>query len=1795
MSNYRIPGSRDLAATTPYRYKNDYLGVGIEPYLATRVDSVRGQVESVDSPRTSDDDVVKITLDAGIELWTSVGQARADYGMAPGARGIEGNLIVPRILPIGRAERGVGQWVVKALELFKVDLADSAASAIVATLERKFEARLGIGGPGLYRFDQNTAKPVAEADFAEAMAGGPSLVFVHGTASCSEGGFGRFRERAAWSELFKLYNNRVFAFEHRTLSQNPIANAIQLATAIPKGAEIDLISHSRGGLVCELICRSARIDASNTPIPAFDDADSDIFQRQRAASGMEDAAAVAEIERRQLTELSALLQAKKFTVRHLVRAAAPSRGTTLASGRLDRYLSLVVSAMNLIPALAGNPVFDLTMGLLLAVAKKRTDPREIPGLEAQMPESPFIRMVNRADVMLLNRLTVIAGDIEGSGIWGRLKVLATDLFYLDDHDLVVNTSAMYGGAERKAGAVALFDQGAAVNHFSYFANEKTARGILDALNLRTAESDGFRPFTHVTQRVAPTRSAGAARSGSAPLVYVVPGAMGTELDSDGKSVWLNLLRIATGGLSRISWDQKKVTSSGLFDDYYAELVDYLTASHEVIAFDYDWRASLQTEAARLANSILPHMEHTNQPIRFIAHSQGGLLVRAMAARNPDLWQRIMQNPGARFVMLGMPNMGAFSTLATLLGRDKIIRQIELIDFKHNMKELLQIVSAFPGVLELLPRDNNGQFYSADTWAKIMAGDWNAPAASALTDADAIWKSLEAFSMAGKNLAYVAGYSPALTPSAARIDKDGSITILGTPQGDGRVPWTTGIPPGVPAWFTEAAHGDLARFTKAFPAYLDLLSTGQTTKLASTPPAGTRGAITALEEIKPERIEIYPSERDLADGVMGAGPTAKVETESSGKIKVTLVHGDLAFALYPVIVGHYEADTIRAAEGALNRHLDFRLSRKRALGLYPGPITSAELIADDQGRPPGALVIGLGRFGELTPSGLRRSFAYGIKKYADISTDGKTGVASINLSTLLIGHRESHLSLRDSIVATIDGLIDARKDLANQIQFKDVVIAEFEIIELYEDTAIGALRILRSLKDDPRIKPYLDIDLSLKTAGGRRRRITADDETEWARKIQIRGKDSDGRKTSLTFTALGDSARATEVSLATQVALIDPYLRSLTASTAVDMETSKTLFELLTPKEFKLRAAEGRDTVLILDEAAAAYPWELLSDRFSGDAVPMVVRSSCIRQLIDAKPTFYTSLSRDQSAVVIGDSVSELDTGFAPLPGAQEEAQAVAALLKAPGAGFTVTEVIKGSCAAISNALLLTGARVMHVAAHGVYEFERLSADGAKDLVTGMVLGDGAFFTASEVDQIRPFPELVFLNCCFLGKIAPTREDDLKLWNDRHRLAGNLAHQFIRNGAKAVVAAGWAVNDAAALVFAKSFYTSMLAGATFNVAVKGARKATYDADSNCNTWGAYQCYGDPDYRLVPNGASEAYVAQNLMSRGEALIELENLSSSSATASAKKLDDSRRAIDNLLNRMDPRWLKASTIQEGLARAYAKADLLEKAILSYETALASSDAQSTLQAIEQLANLRARKVTAQLHSLTGVERDEFRKKAPNELKKAIKQIDALRDALQRSGIAVADSAERFTLIASAKKRIGAISSGSQRVKWLKEAAKTYECAYDITASPDSGQSNLYYPGLNWLMLEALANLNKPAADRVAPTPEQAARLKFCRENAEAEDRSGPDFYSLNAQFDAVVVEGLLGGTLAAQTDTAIGLFKRAWRRGGSYLELRAVRDQLDFIEDCLDGISDWPKNENLRESLLVIRSQIELVLAD
>ena len=113
--------------------------------------------------------------------------------------------------------------------------------------------------PGLYRWvGGETAERFLPGDPAlkTEAAAGPLLVMIHGTGSNTSGSFDALQSasRAYWKPFEDRYGDRVLAFEHRTLSESPAENALQLARALPEGATLHLVTHSRGGLVGDLLC-----------------------------------------------------------------------------------------------------------------------------------------------------------------------------------------------------------------------------------------------------------------------------------------------------------------------------------------------------------------------------------------------------------------------------------------------------------------------------------------------------------------------------------------------------------------------------------------------------------------------------------------------------------------------------------------------------------------------------------------------------------------------------------------------------------------------------------------------------------------------------------------------------------------------------------------------------------------------------------------------------------------------------------------------------------------------------------------------------------------------------------------------------------------------------------------------------------------------------------------------------------------------------------------------------------------------------------------------------------------------------------------------------------------------------------------------------------------------------------------------------------------------------------------------------------------------------------------------------
>ena len=468
----------------------------------------------VELPDMHADDIACVEYSDGFKLWTRVDDLYRENAVGGSRGAADGDADVWEIDPqlrTGGAERGIGSLTIEALEFFGVDLKGVAAFELC----KWFEARqLQKDGPGLYQWPSLTGAIKLEKVPGQKMAATnkPVLLFIHGTGSSSAGGFGKLWTDAqesgaeARKALQNKYGDGCYAFEHRTLTVSPIDNALEIAHALPDNADVHLVTHSRGGLVGELLCLGQRDKAAdplqNELLDTIFDPEKDRTQGELMGLGLDKPEAFKpkdyDVQKKQLHQLLEILDKKNVTVTRFVRVACPARGTTLASGRLDRWLSVI-------QFLSGENDF---VEFLLAVLKERTDPRTLPGLEAMMPGSALVRLLNYPDLKVTADLTVIAGDLEGDSIWSRLKWKLADWFYDSEHDLVVNTGSMYGGLARQEGSARFFyDQGRDVNHFNYFKNAVTVQKLAAGLVRADSDPAGYQPISLARQE-EPARGIG---------------------------------------------------------------------------------------------------------------------------------------------------------------------------------------------------------------------------------------------------------------------------------------------------------------------------------------------------------------------------------------------------------------------------------------------------------------------------------------------------------------------------------------------------------------------------------------------------------------------------------------------------------------------------------------------------------------------------------------------------------------------------------------------------------------------------------------------------------------------------------------------------------------------------------------------------------------------------------------------------------------------------------------------------------------------------------------------------------------------------------------------------------------------------------------------------------------------------------------------------------------------------------------------------------------------------------------
>ena len=267
----------------------------------------------------------------------------------------------------------------------------------------------------------------------------------------------------------RRYKAQVYALDHPTMGESPIANALTLVRALPAGARMHLVTHSRGGLVAEVLARACGGGASS-PVELEFFADDKYTQH-----------------RTDLQALVKMAQAKGLKVERVVRVACPARGTTLASKRFDAYLSVLQWGLQL----AGVPVAPQLVDFLHEVARRRADPSELPGIEAMMPESAVAAWLNRGEQSLPGRaarggrrpgrrLDRFVGQdaVVRRVLLDRQRPRGADPFDVRRRPARRRRGRRYAtGAP--GGASFLLDRGGKVTHFNYFANDSTVNAIVE--------------------------------------------------------------------------------------------------------------------------------------------------------------------------------------------------------------------------------------------------------------------------------------------------------------------------------------------------------------------------------------------------------------------------------------------------------------------------------------------------------------------------------------------------------------------------------------------------------------------------------------------------------------------------------------------------------------------------------------------------------------------------------------------------------------------------------------------------------------------------------------------------------------------------------------------------------------------------------------------------------------------------------------------------------------------------------------------------------------------------------------------------------------------------------------------------------------------------------------------------------------------------------------------------------------------------------------------------------------------
>lgn len=1694
------------------------------------------------------------------------------------SRNASDGITIPLFLSVDEKERGIKETVaLKGLKVFAKKTVGVNIKELAGNLEKK-QLDNHIGLFGLDSDFQFTS-------FDATKTGGTYLLFLHGTASSTHGSFGDLRGSETWNYMTQTYGANVLAFQHESLTKSPLENVADLVKQLPANATFDLISQSRGGLIGEVLARFCTGDENNA---GFSSIELDLLKKLYSAGFYNDCL-------QQISDIKAQLRAKKIKIRRFIRSACPAAGTTLASKRLDNFLNITFNLIGFSTGWGSNPIYMLFKELIAAVVDCKNQEEVLPGLECMNPNSVFIKILNSPSSMVIdNSLTIIAGNSKVSFSLKGLLVIATKLFFMRKNDFIVNTESMYMGTRRSGMVQFFYDEGPEVNHFGYFKNIRTKKALQDALRTEpgTAIPD-FKPVSAISDSDAYRNAVLGldggqvyqnSVSGTKPIVILLPGIMGSNLSVKDSLVWINYIRMFAGRLQDLDIsNSSNIKAMSLIKTSYKKLVDHLNPSYDVVTYAFDWRLQLNTVALDFEKKVKELMAY-GQPIKIIGHSMGGVLVRDFMVTCPDTWKALNSSPDFRLMFLGSPLGGSYRIPAVLFGQDDIINKLSMIDIRHTKEELIDIFTKFPGILSLLPlsQEADNDFADTKTWSHMASArdKWPLPGKQDLSDFGKYRSGiLGAESIDYSNAVYIAGKDKS-TPCGYRLDETPQgkeLVFLCTAEGDQSVTWESGIPKKMiennSVYYVNATHGGLANTPAIFAAMDELLERGTTNLISRTRPA-VRGEEKVFKQIDQFDFDLSPM------GIEHTLLALDKETESvsvTRPLKVSVSLGDLRYASFPLMAGHFSRDGIIYAEKSIDECLNGVLSQRQMLNLYPGDIGTNTFISTVNDDFKGAIIVGLGEPGELTAYNLSKTVGQGVTKYLiDLNSEviskkqSDPEAGKVGISSLIIGSSYGGLSYEDSIHAILSGIQSANQKISGLYEGEVRTIEYVELIELYEDKALACMYAISNIeREDSEI--YISTsDLKIKKLLGSKKRLPISYSGNWWDRITVQNANNDPNSNLLRFSITTGGARQELTELKINREIIEELLQEISEKGQWTPETAKIIFELLIPNNFKLQVKNQNNINWIIDEGTASFPWELLQDSVS-NSKPLCINAGMIRQLSTSNYSMRINIVASNNALVIGDPDLKGFKEFKQLDGAKKEAEQVAAMFS--GANLITTPKINAPATEIIRALFKDNYKIIHLAGHGVYNRD-------KNKPTGMVIGNNVYLTTEEISQLPSVPEFVFVNCCHLGKVEAQGTGDL---NINYRLAANIGTELIGNGVKAVIAAGWAVNDDAALDFTTKFYECMFKGDTFGEAVLKARQEIYYKYGNTNnTWGAYQCYGDPFYRFDASSVSTNTGLKYILPE-EAEIDLSNLYNEmetnryTPTAYLEKMQMIYTAVEKA-------GVRNAAITEKEALIYSDLGEYDYAILKFRQLFKHEKASFATSTIQKYYSTLAKKCIADYRSQKA--------KAPELMVEIDTVINGLKNLLT-----LGDVSEVNTLLASSYKRKAVLSSGKlQKEKAYKEAAVYYMKAHTI-------QSNLYsaYCLTNWFELGTIFPDEQGWKEEIfyanthytIRSNKDVINLLTVLKNKMMAEADNTDFWHIAAIANIKLCLLILDHTKSAPDWTdVLDTFKKVWSRAGSRGKRLSEIEHLDFLIDAMT-LSKNKYAQKLKKNIEQLKSELEKLI--